>query len=134
MWRSKKLIIVAILAAVLLVGSIGGVAFAQTGSGSTDSGKTLLERVATILGIDQQKVKDAFAQAQKEMQNERLDNYLKNLVSQGKITQPQADQYKSWLQSKPDVPAGIGPRGPGGFHGMFRGWAGPPKLPTSPTP
>ena len=65
--------------------------------------KTLLARVAAILGIEQQKVEDAFAQAQSEMQDEALDNHLKNLVDQGKITQEQADQYKAWVKSKPDM-------------------------------
>jgi hypothetical protein len=105
MWRRKKFIIVAVLATtVLLVGSIGGLAFAQTGStDNTTSGKTLLARVATILGIDQQKVENAFAQAQREMRDEALDSYLKNLVDQGKITQQQADQYKAWVKSSPDM-------------------------------
>lgn len=103
MWRSKKVIIAVVVAVVLLVGSIGGVALAQTGSTSQDSGKTLLARVATILGIDQKKVEDAFAQAQREMRDESLNNYLKNLIDQGKITQPQADEYKKWLQSRPDA-------------------------------
>jgi hypothetical protein len=105
MWRRKKLIMVAILAtAVLLAGSIGGVALAQTGStGDTTSGKTLLARVAAILGIDRQKVEDAFAQARREMRDEALDSYLKNLVDKGKITQQQADQYKAWVKSRPDM-------------------------------
>ncbi|MDP2916865.1 MAG: hypothetical protein Q8O16_02915 [Dehalococcoidia bacterium] len=138
MWRSKKFIMVAVLVAVLLFGSIGSIAvFAQTGSGSTDTGKTLLARVATILGIDQKKVEDAFAQAQREMQTEALSNYLKNLVDQGKITPQQADQYKQWFQSRPNVPAlgpGFGPRGHGGFPGGFRGLPGPAKPPTSTAP
>jgi hypothetical protein len=103
MWRSKKFIVAVLAATVLLVGGIGGVALAQTGSTGDSSGKTLLARVAEILGIDQQKVEDAFAQAQTEMQNEALDNYLKNLVDQGKITQEQADQYKAWVQARPDM-------------------------------
>jgi myosin heavy subunit len=103
MWRSKKfIIIVSVVAAIVLVGSLTGVALAQTGSAGS-SGKTLLARVAEILGIDQQKVEDAVAQAQSEMQNEALDNYLKNLVDKGTITQAQADQYKAWIQSKPDM-------------------------------
>ncbi len=101
MRRSKKFIILALVAAVVLIVSVAGLAFAQTGSDS--SGKTLLGRVATILGIDQQKVEDAFAQAQQEMRDEALDSYLKNLISEGKITQEQADQYKTWLKAKPDL-------------------------------
>ncbi len=105
MWKKRKLLILAVLAAtVLLVGGVGGVVYAQTGSDNTTTpGKSLLARVATILGIDQQRVEDAFAQAREEMQNEALDNRLKSLVEQDRITQEQADQYKEWLQSKPDM-------------------------------
>lgn len=104
MWRRKKIVIVALLAAVVLLGSIGGMVFAQTGSSdNTTSGKTLVARVAVILGIDQQKLQDAVTQARTEMRDEALDNYLKNLVDQGKITQQQADQYKAWVKSKPDM-------------------------------
>ncbi len=140
MWKGKKkFILIAVIVAVVLVGSLAGAALAQTGSTSASSGKTLLARVATILGIDQKKVEDAFAQAQSDMRSEALDNYLNNLVSQGKITQQQADQYKQWLQSMPDttqleqqlrqwqegrpdvpVPGGFGGRG---FRGGMK-WGG----------
>ena len=106
MLRNKKVIIVAVLGALVLAGSIGGAVYAQTGnttSGNTTSGHPLMARVAEILGIDQQKVEAAFAQAQNETRTEALDNYLKNIVAQGKITQAQADQYKKWLQSRPDM-------------------------------
>ncbi len=116
MWRNKKLVIVtALVAAVLLVGGIGGVVYAQAknrvdgqigvtlASDNASQPKTLLARVAAILGIEQQKVEDAFAQARSETQDEALDNHLKNLVDQGKITQEQADQYKAWVKSKPDM-------------------------------
>ncbi|MEW6034615.1 MAG: hypothetical protein AB1603_07155 [Chloroflexota bacterium] len=100
--KSKKWLIVVVLATTLLVaGSIGGVALAQTGSDG--SGKTLLARVAAILGIEQQQVEDAFSQAQREMQEEALDSYLQNLVDQGEITQEQADKYKTWWQTRPDM-------------------------------
>jgi hypothetical protein len=103
MWRSKKFILVVLLGIVVLVGSVGGVALAQTGGDSEGSGKTLIARVAAILGIDQQTVEDAFAQAKREMREEALDNYLQNLIAEGKITQEQADQYKAWLQARPDM-------------------------------
>lgn len=105
MWRKKKIIIlVTVLAVVLVTGSIGGVALAQTGStGTGATGNTLIARVASILGIDQQKVEDAFTKAQKEMREEALDTYLKDQVAKGKMTQEQADQYKKWLESKPDM-------------------------------
>ena len=115
MWRSRKFIVAVLAAALLLVGIIGGVALAADDGGSAavvdsatdDSGDsqptTLLGRVAEILGIDQQTVEDAFAQAQSEMREEAMDTYLQKLVDEGKITQEQADQYKTWWQSKPDM-------------------------------
>jgi len=140
MSRHKKFVIVGLLAALVLVGSLAGLAFAQTDSGTAGSGNTLLARVAAILGIDQQKLQDAVVQARGQMQDEALDTYLKNLVDQGKITQQQADQYKTWWQARPDTllpgPLGrhFGMRGFGG--GMMRGgglWGGPLPMP-NPTP
>ena len=139
MLRRKRFVLIVVLAALLLVGSLAGLALAQTESGSAGSGNTLLARVAAILGIDQQKVEDAFVQAQKETQNEALDSYLKNLVDQGKITQQQADQYKSWWQARPDtLLPGPFERGFGfrGFRGGMRGgggfcWGWPAPTPTA---
>jgi hypothetical protein len=115
-WRSKKFIIIAVLAViVVLVGSTAGIVLARAGSGgdsqtgvtqasdNVSQSKTLLARVAAILGIDQQTVENAFAQAQRETQEEALDNWLKKLVDEGKITQAQADEYKQWWQSRPDM-------------------------------
>lgn len=157
----KKFIVTGVLATVLLVGSIGGVALAQVGkvadspsrilltSDNASQTKTLLARVAEKLGISQQELEDAFAQARSEMRDEALDRYLQKLIDEGKITQEQADQYKAWLQArpdfepfqqalqewreaKPDVPLaghfghfrGHGFRGGmmGGRGGFFRGW------------
>ncbi len=134
MWRSKKFLMVVLLAAVLLVGSTAGVVLAQTGNG--DDGQpeardaALLDKVCEIyeqntgVAIDSEALKDAFAQAQDEMRAEAMQNRLQNLVDQGTITQDEADEYLEWWESKPDVPARFGFGGPGGFHGMGgpRGW------------
>ncbi len=103
MWRRKKIIIIGLLATVLLVGSVGGVAFAQTENGDDSQPKTLLARVAEKLGIGQQELEDAFAEAKSEMQDEALDIYLQKLIDEGKITEEEAVQYKAWLQAKPDM-------------------------------
>jgi hypothetical protein len=144
MWRSKKFVVVALLAAVLLVGSIGGVAFAQTENGDESQPKTrcgdLLDKVCEIyeqntgVTIDQEALKDAFSQAQGEMKNrfemrpqalqnrpemgpEAMQNHLQNLVDKGKITQEQADALQEWWEARPDVTVGFGfPGGHGGFH------------------
>jgi len=137
MWRSKRFIIVAVLAAVLLAGSIGGIAIAQTDNGDDSQPEArqavLLERVCGIyeentgVAIDSQALKDAFAQARSEMRDEALDSYLQKLVDEGEITSDEATQYKGWWQSKPDVPVKFGFGGHGGFRGMggMRGWGGP---------
>ncbi|GEM_PF-673513 len=107
MRRNKKVLIIALLATVVLVGSIGGIAIVQAAEGTTTANvtqpKTLLARVAENLGIDQTKLEAAVTKANKDMQLEALKTRLKNLVANGKITQVQADDYLKWYQSKPDT-------------------------------
>jgi len=118
MWRSKKFIIVALLTTVVLAGSIGGVALAQTENGDDCQPEarhsTLLERVCEIYeentgeAINPQELQEAFAQAQSEMRDTALNNRLQHMVGQGRITQNEADQYGGWWNSRPDVPARFG--------------------------
>lgn len=108
MWQRKRFIIISLLAGALLVGSIVGIAFAQTENGDDSQPKTLLDRVAEILAgkginITSEQLGEAFSQAQSEMRDEALDRYLQDQVEQGRITQEQADQYKSWWQARPDM-------------------------------
>ena len=137
MWRSKKLIVAVVLATVLVVGSIGGIALAQ--ENGDDNGPvalfgTLWDKVSTIYKdktgdtLDQEALKEAFAEAQSELQFEAMQNRLQSMVEEEKITQEQADEYLKWWGAKPDVPAGFGLKGLGGFrgHGGFRGWCMPP--------
>lgn len=137
MFRSKKLIVGVVLAVVLLAGSIGGVALAADGDDdSLPEARygALLDKVCEIykektgVTIDPQELEDAFAQAQSEMRTEALENHLQSLVEQEEITQDEADQYKMWLESKPDVSLGFGFRGHGGFCGPggFPGMGGMP--------
>jgi hypothetical protein len=135
MWRSRKWIIAALLAAVILAGSIGGVVLAANNgdNGEAESAsETLLDRVTKILvedgvNITTEQLKDAFTQAQREMQTEALQNRLQALVEEGKIEQSEADAYLEWWLEKPDVPFGLGFHGPEGFGGMhgMRGFGGP---------
>ncbi|MFC2072889.1 hypothetical protein ACFLUU_09405 [Chloroflexota bacterium] len=98
----KVLVSVLVTVVLLTVGGTARVVLAAD-NGDDSQPKTLLARVAEILGIDQQNVEDAFAQAQSEMRDEALDSYLQNMVGEGKITQEEADQYKAWLQARPDM-------------------------------
>jgi hypothetical protein len=133
MWRSKKFIIVAVLAVVALVGSIGGVAIAQSENSDENhpgAGQAaLLEKVCEIYedntgtAIEADELQEAFAQARDEMQAEALDEHLQSLVDEGKITQEEADQYKAWLEARPEIDAQMAPGFPGA--GMHRGFGGP---------
>ena len=113
MWRNKKFIISAVVIAMLLVGVIGSIAIAADDgddSGIETKFEALWNRVGEIyqektgVALDQEALKESIAQAQKEMREEALDTYLQNLVDEGKITQEQAEQYKTWWQARPDMP------------------------------
>jgi len=112
MWRRKKFIVIAVLVAVMLAGSIGGVLLAADDEDDSQPEArcgALWDKVSEIyeqktgVALDQEALKDAFAQAQSEMRTEALDSYLQNLVDQGKITEEEADQFKAWLQAKPEM-------------------------------
>lgn len=136
MWRSKKFIIGTILAVVLLAGSIGGAVLAADDSEVSDAEAaydTLLERVCAIYEektgstIDQDALKESFADAQEEMRNDAMETWLQNQVDEGRITQEEADQYLEWWQNRPDISVGFGLRGGHrGFaeFGGCRGWGG----------
>ena len=142
MSRTKKFVIIGVSVAVLLAGSIVGVAFAANNEDNSQPkalGQDLLPKVCAIyeqktgVAIDQAALKDAFAQARNEIQKELEQARLQDMVKQGKITQEQADQFQKWWESKPDVP--FGPPGPGMFprHGGFPGRGGPCAPPPPPS-
>lgn len=111
MWKKALLASVALMIAGVLV-------FAAAAATSADDGKNVnpggpmggpngkvMERAAQILGIDQQKLADAFKQAEKELAQKNMDDLFAKWVSDGKLTQAQADQYKVWLNARPaDMP------------------------------
>jgi polyhydroxyalkanoate synthesis regulator phasin len=105
--KTARFLLSSILAVTMVVGT-AGVALADDGQASQPDG--LLARVAQILNIDVQKLKDAFNQALTETRTERQNTGLENLVNKGTLTQEQADQLKTWLDSRPDIPR-VGPKG-----------------------
>ena len=126
MWRSKKFIVAAVMA-VVLVGSISGVALAtDNGDDSQPEAErgAMLERVCEIyqentgMAIDSQALSDAFAQAQNEMHETAMETRLQKLIDEGEITQEEADQYLEWWEAKPDVSIGFGSHGHGGMRGF----------------
>ena len=118
--------IIALIAAVVVIGSIGGVVVAQaagsTSGNTTQPRTTIISRVAEILGIDQSKLESAVKQATSEQELQNLTNRLQKLVDAGKITQAQMDQYLTWWKSKPDTSS---------FQQQMKDWMkGRPQLPS----
>jgi hypothetical protein len=119
MWRSKKFIIIAVLTVLVLGGTLGGVAIAQADDQNNDTTPTatatanvssFLDKVAemykndTGVTIDPQALQKAITEARQALCKAAMDNYLQKLVSEGKITQDQADQFMTWWDSKPTLP------------------------------
>jgi len=141
MWRRKKWVIVAVLAAVILVGSISGIVLAADNDDDSQPRapfEALLGRVCEIYqantgdDIDPEALETAFAQARSEMcpagmpnrgemDPEALQNHLEDLRNEGKITEEQYEKMKDRIESMPDNLPGFGFRG----HGGFRGFGGP---------
>ncbi len=138
--KMKRPLVIALIATVATIGITAGVVFAQDDENTPPPPEAqqvaLLDRVVEIyeentgVTLDTQALKDAFIQAGEEMRTEALDSRLQALIEQGKITQEQADQFRSWWQAKPDTlperpffRGGLGGRfgpGPGmGFPGRL---------------
>jgi hypothetical protein len=130
MWRSKKFIIITVLAAVVLAGSLGGIVLANDDENQPEAQHAaLLERVCEIYeentgtAIEADELQNAFAEAQSEMQTAAMEARLAKMVENGVIDETQAQELQEWLESRPDVDV-PGVLGLGG-HGMHRGFGGP---------
>ena len=124
----KRWLIGSVFAALMVFAVTGGVIMAQEDSNSTRTG--FAARVASILGLETDTVEDAMEQARTEMFNQQLDANLTAMVESGRITQDQADEYKEWIESRPEgafgAHDGFGKRGfkrgIGGRDGRMHPW------------
>jgi hypothetical protein len=64
-------------------------------------GGVMLEKVAAKLNIDKATLEGAFKQVMLEEQQTRQNDMFAKLVTDGKLTQEQADAYKTWISAKP---------------------------------
>ena len=117
----KRWLFIPIIVGLLALGiTVGGV-LAQDGGGGENAAKSFAGRVAAILGLGEDEVKDAFMQAATEARQDRLMSKLDQLVGEGTITQEQAGEYLEWAQSRPSG-FDLGHRSRGrGARGSFGG-------------
>lgn len=125
----RRWLVVSLLVGVLSLAVAGGTILAQSdedGEGSLI--KSFAARVATILGLDEDTVQDAFDQANREMHDEGLEQKLDQMVEEGLISPEDKDAQLDWYKSRPDsiVPGfpgmkGHGFRGRGPSRGMWFG-------------
>ena len=102
--RISTCVLAGVLAVALVLSGTVAAVHADDGQkvdGVRPAGK-ILDRVAQILNIEKQKLIDAFKQATGEVRQQGLTDRLDKFVTDGKLTQDQAGQYKSWLAAKPN--------------------------------
>ena len=124
----KRWVVIPVVVLALTVALVGGVLLAEgtgdDGSGGSDvsdeGNKGFAARVAEILGMEEDTVADAVKQAKQEMYEEKLQAKLDALVESGRITQEEADEYKEWVDSRPEGIERLRGKGFGRHHG-FRG-------------
>ena len=94
------MVIISLTATVILLGIFGGIAAAQgQEEDKTIRGPdTLISKMAEILGIDEDRVEQAFKQAASETRDERMKNHLARPVETGKLTQKQANHKLEWMK------------------------------------
>ena len=117
MRKRKWFVPMVVVLSVLVIGGItGGIVAASDESSSAEDQTQLADRYQALLdrgcaiyeentgvAIDPEQLKDALKQARQEMRDEALEEWLRNLVDNGEITQEEADQLLESWQSRPDV-------------------------------
>jgi hypothetical protein len=127
MRKRTKFLVIAIVAVLVLTAGIATTVFASGSSGAESDGvkvllaenvqevvteegdedegplQTFISKVASILGVTEEELTDAFEQACQEMCDEALEQRLQEAVLAGYLTQEEADQIMEWWQSRPDV-------------------------------
>lgn len=88
--------------AVVMLAAAGGAIMAQEDEGKQSRFSAFAAKVAGILGLDADEVEDAMEQAKQELADEALDDKLAMMVEKGMLTQQQADDWKAWMEAKPE--------------------------------
>lgn len=105
----KRWIAVSVLTGALALAGLGGTVLAQTGDEDTPAvivaagQDDLLARVAEIVGVDEQALKDAFDQAAEERRDGALEAFLDAQVEAGRLTEDEAQEILDWHSSRPEA-------------------------------
>ena len=114
MKRHKKILIAVFLAAIVLVGSIGGAVLAsdndEKSSTETEFGN-FIERVLELYQektntvIDRQALEDSLNQAREEIHEAQPRfRFHGRLFDDEALTQEQRDEIEAWLEARPEFP------------------------------
>ncbi len=118
----KRTLVAALAVGLLTLAVVGGAVLAQTSDEDDGAGKGFAARVAEILDLEEADVEAAMEQARADMLDERLDAHIDRLVERGVLTEEQAEEYRTWLDDRPDDLPQLGGRGRGpGRHSFARG-------------
>jgi len=113
MKKSKKITLIVLLAVVALMGTIGGVAMAQSGDEDvTATAETerfaYLERVAEIyqektgVALDVDALQDSLCQAGGEKKEQIRNQFRQRLINEGVFTEEELSEMEDWWEAKPD--------------------------------
>ena len=106
--KVKVLISVLVAALLLTVGATAAVMAQEEPTPPPETcGRGFIARVAEILGIPQEDLVNAFKQAQQEMIDDALDRALDRAVEEGRITEPEANEIREWLEQRPEALDGL---------------------------
>jgi len=104
MRKHKKLLVIAVAATLVLTVGLTTVALADSpGDGDNGPVRAFISKVASILGLEEEQVADAFEQARQEMRDEAQGQCLQDAVEEGRITEEEADQIRQWWQNRPEA-------------------------------
>jgi hypothetical protein len=112
MWRKKKVITGAVITAVVLAASIGGgIALAADGEDESEAAahaSAVWDKMAEALqedgiAVTADQLQSAYSEAREGMREGAFQNFLDEQVSEGIITQEQADDYREWIEARPDI-------------------------------
>ncbi len=108
--KSGIIALVVAALAVTVFFSVSAFASSTDGEADEDGGprQVFTSKVAGALGLDEEQVADAFAQARQEMMDEAWEQRLAQAVEDGLITEEEAAEIQDWWDSRPEALENLG--------------------------